>query len=42
MYFLGDVDMILPDGEYFDDELGEFFNIFHFLVFLKYLIFLGF
>lgn len=37
--FRGDVDMILPDGEYFDDDLGDFFNIFHFLVFLKYLIF---
>ena len=40
--FRGDVHMILPDGEYFDDDLGEFFSIFHFLVFLKYLIFLGF
>ena len=34
--------MIFPDGEYFDDDLGEFLNIFLFFVFLKYLIFLGF
>ena len=34
--------MIFPNGEYFDDDLGEFFSIFHFLVFLKYLVFLGF
>ena len=40
--FGGDVDMILLDGEDFDDDLCEFFSIFHFLVFFKYLIFLGF
>lgn len=40
--FLGDVDMIFLDGEDFDDDFGDFFNIFHFWCFLKYLIFLGF
>ena len=40
--FWGDVDMILLSGEYFDDDLGEFVNIFHVFCFLKYVIFLCF
>ena len=34
--------MVLPDGEDFDDDLGKFLNIFHFLGLLKYLMFLCF
>lgn len=42
--FRGDLDMVLPDGEDFDDDLGEFFfNIFHFLwLFFKIFDLFGF
>ena len=30
--FLGDLDMVLPDGEDFDDNLGNFFGYISFLL----------
>lgn len=36
------VDMILLDGEDFDDDLGEFFNIFYFWFFFEIFDIFGF